>query len=144
MTKASEYTKQWRKRNPGYRKRIGEAKKYWQKIKSDPKRHEARKDYLRKWFRSYKRDYRKHWNIVYFNGNREIAVKRDNYKCVFCGISRREHKAKYNIDLHVHHVDGKGGIRIKKADRNSELSNLLTVCVRCHTLVHHGTINQTG
>lgn len=71
-------------------------------------------------------------NIHYFGGNREIAIARDGYKCVHCGMTREEHKAKWNIDISVDHIDGKGR-RTPKAERNNALENLQTLCISCHS-----------
>lgn len=120
-----------------YRQQSGEHKRRWEHIKSEPGTHEEYKSYMREWFKYYKRDYKQHADTVYFDGNREKAIERDGFQCTLCGITREEHRERYEKDLNVHHVDGKGFGR-KKADRNSELENLLTVCVRCHTLIHKG------
>ena len=138
MSKGSEATMRWRLKHPDYRKKSGEAKKAWLKLKSDPEKHNKRKAYLREWFRNYKRDYRHISDIRFFDGNREIILKRDNYKCVLCGITSEMHKKKYGMDLHVHHLDGRGS-GYSKHDRNSELSNLITICVRCHAILHKKT-----
>jgi 5-methylcytosine-specific restriction endonuclease McrA len=51
---------------------------------------------------------------------REAIVRRDEFRCQLCGS---------NVELQVHHVD---------LDRsNSDPSNLLTLCARCH-LGYHG------
>jgi len=51
---------------------------------------------------------------------RSIVLKRDNYKCVLCG---KENSGQ------VHHIipRSKGG--------TEELSNLITLCGRCHMLL---------
>lgn len=67
---------------------------------------------------------------VRFGGNRNKALKRDSYRCVICGMSRAEHKIKWNRDLAVDHKDGRG--RSSKI-KNHLLSNLQTLCLICHT-----------
>lgn len=67
--------------------------------------------------------------IMYFGGNREIAIKRDGEKCLHCGMTRQEHKEKYRRDITVDHIDGQG--RYSKIKNNS-LDNLQTLCVQCH------------
>ena len=62
---------------------------------------------------------------------REQAIQRDGEKCVECGITREEHKAKLNQDLHVDHIDNYGRNVIKKS-KNNNLDNLQTLCIRCH------------
>lgn len=116
-----------------------EAQKRWNKTKSNPVEYSKRKEYMKKWFRDYKRDYRKHADVVYFNGNREEALARDGFRCVFCGISNDEHQHKYGVAINVHHIDNRG-FAVKKSDRNGELKNLLTVCVSCHAKIHHGVV----
>jgi len=66
-----------------------------------------------------------------FGGNREAALKRDGYKCVKCGITREEHKKKFNKDITIDHIDGRG-VGKKAKDKNNSLDNLQTLCSRCH------------
>jgi len=51
---------------------------------------------------------------------RTEVLKRDNYRCVNCGMTGKE--------LHVHHVvpRSEGG--------TNDLSNLVTLCSRCHSV----------
>jgi 5-methylcytosine-specific restriction endonuclease McrA len=60
---------------------------------------------------------------TYFNNNREIILKRDNYKCTVCG----------NTGDIVHHIDGNG--RNSKTP-NNKLCNLTTLCRACHINTH--------
>ena len=73
-----------------------------------------------------------HSDKHYFGGNREKAIQRDKEKCVKCGLTRKQHKRKYGRDITVDHIDGKG-CRVPKAEKNNSLSNLQTLCSRCHT-----------
>lgn len=67
----------------------------------------------------------------FFGGNREKAIQRDGEKCVKCGTTRAEHKAKYGRDITVDHIDGNGSTTpIEK--KNNSLRNLQTLCSRCH------------
>ena len=66
-----------------------------------------------------------HRNNVHFSGLRDIVLQRDNYKCDVCGSSS---------DLIVHHIDGNGRGSINP---NNEMSNLITRCNSCHTILHH-------
>jgi 5-methylcytosine-specific restriction endonuclease McrA len=63
-----------------------------------------------------------------FSGNRLACLIRDGFRCQECGV--------YDPDdtvLNVHHRDGNG----KGCARpNNDLSNLVTLCVRCHTRRH--------
>lgn len=67
---------------------------------------------------------------LYFGGNREAALCRDDYQCVNCRTQN---------DLTVHHTDGQG--RGSKTPNNS-LENLETLCRSCHIKRHiaDGTI----
>ena len=120
-----------------YRHYSEETRKRWQKIKSNPETYIKHLEYMRVKHKEYSVDYRKHSDNVYFNGNREVAIKRDGEMCSFCKISRSEHFKMYGKDLNVHHIDGRG-FGLKKRERNSELNNLLTICQSCHTKIHHG------
>lgn len=66
----------------------------------------------------------KHKNNLPINWEniRQIVLKRDEYKCVICGIS--------DTSLDIHHIHPKyfGG--------SHEVSNLISLCRRCHT-IHH-------
>lgn len=64
-----------------------------------------------------------------FGGLREEAIKRDNERCVKCGMTRIQHKRVFNRDITVDHIDGQG--RYAEEPHN-ELSNLQTLCLRCH------------
>lgn len=57
---------------------------------------------------------------------REAVFTRDDYKCVCCGRG-----IKQNAILHVHHIG------FWKCDRTNRMSNLMTVCEKCHTPVNH-------
>ena len=60
---------------------------------------------------------------------REAVFTRDHYKCIVCGRSPFDKKGK--VILHAHHVG------FWKHDRTDRLSNLATVCERCHTSKNH-------
>ena len=68
---------------------------------------------------------------VFYGEEREEAIKRDGQKCVKCMITRDEHKEKYNRDITVDHIDGKGRNTPLKLKNNS-LNNLQTLCLSCH------------
>lgn len=72
----------------------------------------------------YQIDYR-------FGGNRETAIQRDGEKCVMCGMSRDEHRAKWGSDITVDHIDGTGK-NTPKHLKNNSLDNLQTLCLSCH------------
>jgi len=63
---------------------------------------------------------------------RILCLQRDNYTCQICG-------AIDNID--VHHKDN-GGYHIKKDKTDNTLSNLITLCHRCHIKLHNGVLGK--
>lgn len=64
-----------------------------------------------------------------FGSLREVVILRDNEKCVNCGITRKQHKKIYNVDITVNHIDGTG--RNDKST-NNDINNLETLCLKCH------------
>lgn len=61
---------------------------------------------------------------------RKEALKRDNFSCVSCGMSRDEHHQKYGKDLDVHHK-----IPISEFGEPEDanyMTNLVTTCRSCH------------
>lgn len=66
----------------------------------------------------------------WFGGKREEILKRDNYKCRFCGSTER---------LMVHHEDGKGRKQHPREVTyiiNNNVNNLITLCSSCHSKLH--------
>lgn len=58
---------------------------------------------------------------------REAVFSRDDYKCIVCGKSAITDKA----ILKIHHLGYLNG------DRSNRMSNLATVCTKCHTAKNH-------
>jgi len=61
---------------------------------------------------------------------RERAIERDKSRCVDCGVLREENQEQYGRDLDVHHkkpIDEFGD-----PDLADMVSNLVTLCPRCH------------
>jgi len=90
---------------------------------------------MHKWKRKqkiYAREYAKRPEVIAkmkkkederrYGGNRERAMKRDNFKCQKCGLSRDESKNKLGKDLFVYHLG---------STKNNELDNLVTLCQKC-------------
>ena len=73
-----------------------------------------------------------------FGGNRLVAIARDGYKCTECGMSNDEHVETFNRGLSVHHID-KNGCNKRHSEKNNDLDNLVTLCLKCHSRIH-----QTG
>lgn len=74
--------------------------------------------------------YGSHWEE-----QREKAIERDHEQCGGCGLSREEHLAKYNQDIHVHHRRPRYAYLsdpTSTIDDADELSNLVTLCASCH------------
>jgi len=68
----------------------------------------------------------------------EKARERDGNKCQRCGITGQEHRSQHGQKLHVHHItprsefeDGDG----LNYERPNRLSNLITLCARCHVVI---------
>jgi len=62
---------------------------------------------------------------------REATLKRDDYTCQICGEKEGRLRNGKPIKLEVHHLDETGS-NIKSKDMNNRLSNLITLCHRCH------------
>lgn len=61
---------------------------------------------------------------------------RDGNKCRVCGMTQQEHREKYSMRLHVHHITPRSEFDdISKAD---DPGNLITICCR-HHLEYEGT-----
>ncbi len=67
--------------------------------------------------------------LTTFEAARRKTIQRDNEKCVFCGLSREEHREESSTgkDLEVHHIIP------QRKDGPDTPKNLLTVCHDCHT-----------
>lgn len=77
-----------------------------------------------------------HNDKYFFGGNREIAIQRDGEKCVKCGMTREEHREKFNKDITVDHIDGRG-VNSPPHLKNNALDNLQTLCSPCHIIKDH-------
>ena len=64
-----------------------------------------------------------------FGGNRQLALDRDNYECQFCGMTQEQHMVLFGCNLTIDHIDGKGR---NNEEKNHNLDNLQTLCLRCH------------
>ena len=125
------------------------AKCYFKKNNQSPKTKERKRIYQNKYYQKNKekmlarsRAYAKtdkgkkvkqkydkqHQDDLRFDGNREKVLKRDNYQCQGCGIKEK---------LVVHHIDRKS-VRNCSTKANNKLSNLITLCNRCHMKKHGG------
>ena len=63
---------------------------------------------------------------------RKQCLARDNYTCQLCGETPPK--------LHIHHRDNMG--RHLTGSPNNHLSNLQTLCAKCHLRLHYGVIDK--
>jgi len=89
----------------------------------------------REWDRKNTHKKRESSNKFYFGGNRELALERDNWTCQECGMSQEQCIVIFNRKLSVHHKD-ENGLTVPKEEKNNDLDNLITMCTRCHNLLH--------
>lgn len=59
-----------------------------------------------------------------FEGNRKLALERDGFKCVHCGMTDEQHREKWGRPITVDHIDVN--------EKNNALENLQTLCLSCH------------
>jgi 5-methylcytosine-specific restriction endonuclease McrA len=103
-----------------YRHKSGESKRYREEIAKD------------------RRYQDKHPEMIWrFGGKRYRILRRDKWKCQKCGMSNREHLELFGRKLTIHHVDGRGRhYQDKGLTANNDISNLKTLCSRCHGRIH--------
>ena len=65
---------------------------------------------------------------------RERALERDGYTCQDCGMGDKEHREHTGCGLHVHHRTPYR--EFDDPDSANKLSNLVTLCWRCHADRH--------
>jgi len=61
-----------------------------------------------------------------FGGNRQRVLERDNFECQLCASDEQ---------IVIHHIDGTTNRKSQK-NANNDLSNLITLCRKCHLRVH--------
>jgi 5-methylcytosine-specific restriction endonuclease McrA/DNA-directed RNA polymerase subunit RPC12/RpoP len=116
-----EYDKNFVKQNPTYYKTY--RKQYYAKNKNEiDKKHKEWRTDNPEYFKDYDDDRR-------FNGNRELVLKRDNYKCQKCDSIN---------SLHIHHIDLSG----QSENPNNSLDNLIVLCNICHRKTHHELVGK--
>lgn len=67
-------------------------------------------------------------NKTNFDGKRFDVLKRDNWECQECGLNNAQSIVIYGMELNVHHKN--------KDKTNNDLTNLITLCIKCHSKVH--------
>lgn len=80
-------------------------------------------------------DYGRNWDE-----QRSKALQRDNHTCQRCGLNEEKHREKYGRGLDVHHISHKKNF--DDYDTMNDLSNLITLCVRCHKLLERLPIDN--
>lgn len=148
------YINEWQKRNPEkvkqYRKKYREnhkeklhlQSKIWRKKNPD-----KCKEYCSNYYNNNKKKENnrcKLWqkknhekvlngsNRRRFGGNRFKVLERDNYCCRYCGMTQEMHFICFGKRLYVHHID--------ENKHNNKMLNLITLCIRCHRIVHNSKI----
>ncbi|WP_425203651.1 HNH endonuclease [Priestia megaterium] len=115
------YRKSFTKRNnkEEYKKKIAESSK---------KRRENGK--MREWARKNK-DKVKRYNFIRYNKNHDITKEEwlkckefFNNECAYCGMTEKEHKEKYNQQLHKEHVIHDG---------SNKIDNCIPACRSCNS-----------
>ena len=67
-----------------------------------------------------------YYTIAEWRNLRQMALERDGFKCVRCGMTESQHKLKYKQSLHVDHI-------IRRRDGGDDLvDNLQCLCCVCH------------
>ena len=66
----------------------------------------------------------------YFGGKKQEVLERDNWTCQECGMTNEQHILLFGRGISVHHKDGKGR---NSEEKNNDLNNLITLCLRCHS-----------
>jgi 5-methylcytosine-specific restriction endonuclease McrA len=103
------------------------------KYNNDEKNIPRIKQQKSEWFqRQPKESLKMKREMEYFDGMREAVLERDNRKCAECG---EENERK----LVIHHIDKNGR---GHSNPNNSMSNLLTLCRKCHLLVHKKEIDS--
>ena len=92
---------------------------------------ERAREILREWIKNHPGSNKKYSNTRRYGGLREMAIIRDDEKCVNCGLTRQRHKNKWGRDINVDNIDGSGR-SVLKHFQNNELNNLQTLCLSCH------------
>lgn len=58
------------------------------------------------------------------------CLRRDDFQCQDCGLSREEHRKQYQTDIHVHHIQKH--VKFDDPADANQLENLATLCRNCH------------
>ena len=78
---------------------------------------------------------RETWNRVMFSGKKNEVLERDNWECQKCGMSQEQSILLFGRVLSIHHIDDKG-VNASPGEKNNDIDNLITMCMRCHKIFH--------
>lgn len=74
-----------------------------------------------------------YYNKKNFGGNRKKVLQRDDYKCVKCSLSDKEHRDKYGKSIYVVHL---------QSTSDHSMSNMATMCQSCALKLNHSKISK--
>lgn len=82
---------------------------------------------------NYKGGSKKYYGPNWKEARKQTIEEKGDY-CLNCGMSRKEHRKKFNIDLHIDHIKPlkkciKEGMSYEEAN---SIDNLRPLCVSCH------------
>ncbi len=98
----------------------------------------ARKSLLNKQYRkrlydkdptAYKKKRKLNQEILRYGRPRAVILERDNWECQDCGMTQEQNIMAFGQGLTIDHID-KTGINCK--EKNNDMDNLRTLCIRCH------------
>ena len=72
----------------------------------------------------------------HFGGRRDEILARAGGRCEMCGMTDEESRQKEGRGLDIHHRDGRG--RTSGSPNHAD-DNLMVLCRRCHSTIHHPT-----
>ncbi len=75
------------------------------------------------------------WSNSMFDGKKYDVLERDNWQCQECEMSQEKSIVLFNRELSVHHIDEKG-VNVSTKEKNNNMDNLITMCMRCHKILH--------
>lgn len=67
---------------------------------------------------------------------RKERLEFDGYGCVVCGMSQEQHREKWDVGLHVHHIKPRRDFRGEDGSIDwgeaNDIENLVSLCASCH------------
>lgn len=101
--------------------------------------YKANKEKIKQYWMEYKANnqekfhlkHKKTNNRARFSGLKPFILERDNYSCLHCGMTNKQHIKKWGYELTIDHIDGKGS-NVPVKLKNNEIDNLQTLCMSCH------------